>query len=104
MAAGALLMPVSADSADSTCRDQATERAVIVTPQPSGTADPTASPTVAPAAPASKSKPIATSSQLTAEGSGRPQAVDSQGEPIAGAAQLVFAFGADRDAITRRQA
>ena len=41
---------------------------------------------------------------MTASDSGLPRAVDAEGEPIAGAVQLAFTFGSDREPITRKQA
>lgn len=97
--------------AGASCQAQAQQQSVVVTPTPSGTETP--APPQPPRTKASNDEtnaareadsPAAAASQLTAEGSGRPQAVDAQGQPVAGAAQLVFVFGSDRDAITRRQA
>lgn len=89
----------SAASALTTCQAQqsAGADAVVVTPTPATT---TATATPVP----TRREPAAGMSQLTADESGLPQAVDSEGAPIAGAAQLVYPFGTDRDAITRRQA
>ena len=81
-----------------TCRAQQAESAdaVVVTQTPAGDA-------AAPPAPARRGGPAAMS-QLTADETGLPRAVDSEGEPIAGAVQLLYPFGDDREAITRRQA
>ena len=43
-------------------------------------------------------------SQVTADESGLPRPVDTQGEPVAGAVELTYAFGPERAPITRRQA
>lgn len=103
----------SAGSSLRSCRQQQAggAEAVVVTPTPTGTAAATPTPAATPA-PTRRNRRSrrrqrqapAVTSQLTADESGLPQAVDAEGEPVAGAAQLLYPFGADRDAITRRQA
>ena len=102
IAAGLLAVAISAVVAGDTmaqdplhtCEAQQSDAAaaVVVTPTPTG--DQT---TPAPAGQPSDS-------QVTADESGLPRPVDTQGEPVAGAVELTYAFGPERAPITRRQA
>jgi hypothetical protein len=80
-----------------TCEEQQSKEAnaVVVTPTPTPTRT---------RARRAQPRTLARGSQVTANESGLPRAVDSQGEPIAGAVELTFTFGSGREPITRRQA
>jgi hypothetical protein len=85
------------------CQSQADSAAEVVTPTPTATARARPTRRAARRA-AARRRQAARASQFAAPATGLPRAIDAEGKPIAGAAQLVFKFDTHHDPITRVQA